>query len=195
MGNAKRRLWPAIVAAIMMTTAMQAAPAIAVDDTRYLSVTLRGRLTEPSTGGPMVGATVRFTSTDEKGGSAEALTNDKGEFVLEGLAYGDYVAEIETAEGERIWGINAFPVKDETVGTQGSPASRKRKSVDAFPVKEETVGVTLRISDRVVSSTTFENRPERFAAVVVRQEVDWNRFWREFAIFFGIATGVGVVAL
>jgi len=168
----KERIW--LIAVTVGLLALAAAPpglaAQGDDDTRYMSVTLRGRLTDPSNERPMVGAVIRFVSTEASGGTAEAVTNDMGEFELAGLAYTDYVVEIETAEGERIHGINSFPVG------------------------EGTTEITLKISDRIVSTTTLENRPERFVAMVNKQGSNWRRFWREFAIFFGIAAGLGFAA-
>ena len=78
----------------------------------------------------------------------------------------------ETEEGERIWGINSLPV-----------------------VPGEPVEIILKISDKVDSSTSVENQPERFAAVVEKRQVRWKRFWKEFAAFWGSAAAVGLLAL
>ncbi len=141
------------------------------EDTRYMTVTLRGKLNDPATSQPMEGALVRFTSTAESGGWVEARTDAKGEFVLEGLTFGDYAVEITTSTGEKIRGINSFPVG------------------------KDKIQVTLKITERVASTTTVQNEPVRFAAVVEVSRTDWKRFWREFGIFFGIAIGAGAAAL
>lgn len=152
-----------------------AAPLLAQDetpeDTRYMSVTVRGKLDDPATGRPMEGAVVRFTSTDESGSWVEARTDARGQFALEGLTFGTYAVEITTSAGEKIRGINSFPVG------------------------KDKIQVTLKITEKVASTTTVENEPVRFAAVVEVSQTDWKRFWREFGIFFGIAIGAGAVAL
>jgi carboxypeptidase family protein len=160
----------AILAASLLLALAGASVAAAAEDTRYRSVTLRGRLTEPATGEPMVGATIKFTPEESGGSTVQAVTDKQGNFVLQGLGYGSYSVEIDTADGEQIRGISSFPVK------------------------AGTVEVVLKLSDRIASSTKLENRPERFVAVVERKGVDWRRFWKQFAIFFGIAAGLGVAA-
>lgn len=163
----------AIVILGLLAPATAASIAIAADESRYVSVTIRGKLTDPENGQAMSGAAVRFVSTEDEGRKHLAITDKEGQFFVSGLTYGDYAVEIETATGERIHGINAFPV-----------------SADAL------IEVLLKISKRVRSTTSVENRPERFVAVVQAPErVNWRRFWKEFATFFGVAAGVGAGAL
>lgn len=160
----------AAVAACLVTVA-GLTPALGAEDTRYMSVTLRGRINDPSTGTAMAGAVVRVTATEESGNWVESTTNERGEFVLEGLAFGNYSVEITTAEGEKIRGINSFPVG------------------------KDKVRVTLVISEKGTSSMTLDNQPARLAAVVEDLSPDWKRFWKEFGIFFGVAIGAGAAAL
>ena len=138
-------------------------------DTRYKSVILRGTLSSPSLS--LAGARVRCVSLDEDGETVEGVVNENGEFVLDGLRFTNYVVEIVTADGERIQGVNWLPVT------------------------EDTLSVTLKVSDRIVSTTTLENQPTRFAAVVNVEPRKWRKFWMEFAIFFGAAAGLGLAAL
>lgn len=165
----------AALRALMIVTLLgaTAAPvrAAASDDTRFTTVTLRGRLTDPETGRPMVGAMVRFTSIEAGGQRAEGVTNAEGQFAVEGLPYSIYTMEIETAEGEFIYGINTLPV-----------------------TKDKPVEVVMKISDRVRSTTTLENKPARFFAAVQEEPSKWRRFWAEFGIFLGAAIGVGAAA-
>ena len=167
----KRNLnWTVLLIAGFVLAAV--VPALAAEeDTRYQTVTIRGKLTDPSADVPMAGATVRFTSTGEGGNWVEAVTNDKGEFVLEGLSFATYAVEITTREGESI------------------------KAINSVPISKDTVSVTLRLSERIASTTTLENDPARFAAAVEVKGVNWKRFWKQFAIFFGVAAGVGAAAL
>ena len=174
--DTKRRgiIRPAAAVILLLLAIAAAAPLPAQEetpeDTRYMTVTLRGKLNDPATGKPMEGAVVRFTSTDESGGWVEARTDAKGEFALEGLTFGNYAVEITTSDGEKIRGINSFPVG------------------------KDRIQVTLKVSERVASTTTVQNEPVRFAAVVEVSQTDWKRFWREFGIFFGIAIGAGAAA-
>lgn len=139
---------------------------------RYVTTSIRGKLSDPDTQKPMVGATVRFVSTEEAGSSAEAVTDEQGEFSVTGLGYSDYAVEIETAQGEHIKGINTLPL---------SP--------------DRPVEVVMKISDRVPSKTLLTNRPERFLVIVEKGSgVNWRRFWTGFAIFFGVAAPAGAAA-
>jgi len=151
---------------------LAAAAASAQEDLRYVTTTIRGQLTDPATGRPFSGATIRFEPLDPDSMPAEAVTNVRGEFAVTGLTFGQYAVKIETEDGERIWGINALPV------TQGEP-----------------VEIILKISNKVDSTTSVENQPERFAAVVEKRQVRWKRFWKEFAAFWGAAAVVGAAAL
>ena len=135
---------------------------LAADDTRYVTTNLRGKLSYPETGKPMVGAVLRFTPVD--GMPSEATTDANGEFLVTGLTYSVYAVEIETATGENIQGVNALE----------------------FP-EGETVTVTLKISDRIQSTTKLANEPDRFAAVVTKEKFKGKRFWTQFAAFFGVA--------
>lgn len=169
MGEMRRAMKALLIVALLVITAGQArAEDAAMDDSRYKSVTIRGRLTEPHTGEPMVGAMVRFVSTEEGGGSAEGKTNAKGEFIVENLGFTTYAVEIETASGEHIRGINELPIEE-------------GKSVE----------VIMKISDRVVSTTSLENEPGRFVALVRKEGVNWRRFWSELGIFLGGAVALG----
>jgi len=141
----------------------------AASDTRYKSIILRGTLSSP--GLSLAGARVRCLALDDEGETVEGVANQNGEFVLDGLRFTNYVVEIVTADGERIQGVNWLPVT------------------------EDTLSVTLKVSDRIVSTTTLENEPTRFAAIVNVEPRKWRKFWIEFAIFFGAAAGVGLAAL
>lgn len=139
---------------------------------RYMSTTIRGTLTDPRTDQPMSGATVRLISTGEEGYIREGSTDATGAFEITGLKFAEYVMEIETADGDRIQGINALPIEE------GKP-----------------VEIVLKISDRIASETALVNEPNYFAGVVRRERNAWKRFWREFAIFWGAAAGVGIGVL
>lgn len=165
-----RTLRIACLAAVVLGLAVAAAPA--QEDLRYVTTTIRGQLTDPATGRPLSSATLRFEPLDPDGVPAEAVTNLRGEFTVQGLTFGEYAIKIETEDGERIWGINTLPV------TPGEP-----------------VEVILKISNKIDSTTSVENQPDRFAAVVEKRQVRWKRFWREFAAFWGAAAAVGAAAL
>jgi len=159
--------WGTLLIAGLLVSAAQ--PLFAVDDSRYAQITIKGSLTDPETGKPMVGAVVRFVSTAEEGSKFVGISDQGGKFFMPGLTFGDYVVDITTADGEVIRGINTIPL-----------------SADA-PVE-----IVLKISKRVRSTTSVENRPERFVAVVQKgPEINWPRFWKEFAVFFGVAAGAG----
>jgi len=168
--NVSRGVRIACLTLVVLGLAVAAAPA--AEDLRYVTTTIRGQLTDPATGRPLSDAIIRFEPLDQDGRPAESTTNLRGEFTVEGLTFGQYAIKIETAEGERIWGINSLPV-----------------------VPGEPVEIILRISNKVDSTTSMENRPERFAAVVEKRQVRWKRFWREFAAFWGAAAAVGLAVL
>ena len=166
-----RSIWMAVVTLACVLPLTVPPCAAEADEGRYVSVTIRGRLTDPETESPMAGAVLRFISTAEDGRKVMGITDGEGRFEVMGLTYGSYVMEIETAEGEQIRGVNAVNVQD------------------------QPVEITLKISDRVKSSTSVDSRPDRFFVVVEKKGPKWNRFWREFAGFFGVAAGLGVAAL
>jgi hypothetical protein len=116
----------------------------------------------------MAGAVLRFTPIELGHPAAQATTDASGRFVVEGLGYARYAVEIETGEGETIRGVN---VLDLPTG--------------------EVVEVELKISDRLRTSTVLDNRPDRFAAVVMVERKPWKRFWTGFAIFWGVVLGSG----
>lgn len=155
-------------ACLLMTLA--ALPCLGQEDTRYQVVILHGKLTDPTSGLPMVGAVVRFVNSENSDQWVEAVTNETGEFVLEGLTFGKYTVEITTREGQSIRGVNHVPVG------------------------KDTVRIGFKISEKVDSTTTVENQPEQIVAAVSIREPDWRRFWKEFAIFFGAALGAGAAA-
>ena len=142
----------------------------AADESRYATITITGRLTDPETGKPMVGAVVQFVSTAEEGQKLAGSTDQQGNFTISGLTFGGYVVNITTADGEVIRGVNTVPV------SENGP-----------------VGILLKISKRARTTTSVENRPERFVAAITEEAppVNWKRFWREFAAFFGVAAGMG----
>jgi len=86
------------------------------------------------------------------------------------LGFGNYVVEIETAEGETIHGINALPIEE------GKP-----------------LVLDLKLSNRVRSSTSLENEPDRFMAVVAKDKKKKGKFWKQFGIFFGIAIVIALL--
>ncbi len=157
---------------LLASSPAAAAAAAASPDDRYITTTVRGALSDPATGKPMEGATVRFVSQAPEGGAFQARTGPDGKFTIEGMPFGDYAVEIETAAGERIYGVNVLPL-----------------------YKGRPVQIIMKISDRIRTSTVVESRPTRFVAGVTEQQKDWKKFWRELAIFLGISTGVGVAAL
>lgn len=140
----------------------------AAEKKSYVTTNIRGALTFPGSGEPMSGATIRFTPTDPDQSRATAVTDEQGRFVVQGLGFGTYAVEIETPEGETIRGINALPIEE-----------------------DRPVVLELKLSDRVRSSTSLENQPERFMAVVVKERTKTGRFWKQFAIFWGIAIATG----
>ena len=135
---------------------------------QYITTTIRGTLTDPAIGRPMVGALFRFTPTDPENTTVEAFTDAEGKFEAKGLGFGFYAIEIQTAAGEIIRGINHLPI------SPGKP-----------------IELELTLSDQVRSSTDLINKPERFAAVVVRVPGKWKRFWKQFGIFAGLAAASG----
>jgi hypothetical protein len=137
--------------------------AIAAEKKSYILTTIKGKLTYPGSGKPMSGAQIRFTPIDPDLPRASGVTQEDGSFVVEGLGYGDYVIEIETEDGETIHGINALPIEE------GKP-----------------VVLDLKLSDRVVSSTSLENEPDRFMAVVAKDKQKKGKFWKQFGIFVGL---------
>jgi len=157
-----------IVGVVVVGSALT--PAKAAEGKQYMTTTIRGRLTYPDSGQPMVGATLRFTPTDPSLPVVSALTDEEGAFAAEGLGFGIYAVELETETGEVIRGINAFSVQ------------------------EGKTEVVFKFSDRVRSSTRLENEPERFMAAVDVQPRKWKKFWKEFALFFGIAAASGAGA-
>ncbi len=96
-----------VVAAALVTVAGAAA-----DDSKYVSITMRGKLSDPETGQPMVGAVVRFTS-NESGEKLIGIADEEGKFWVPGLTFGSFNVEVDTAQGERIKGIEAFPLTNE----------------------------------------------------------------------------------
>lgn len=143
--------------------------ATAAERKSYMTTTIRGSLTYPGSGEPMSGATIRFTPTEPGRSRASATTDGQGDFVVSGLGFGTFAVEIETPEGETIRGINALPIEE-----------------------NRPVVLELKLSDRLRSSTSLENQPERFMAVVATEPTKTGRFWKQFAIFWGIAIASGV---
>jgi hypothetical protein len=172
MTSAKAHKGLRIACLAFLLLGLAATAVAAAEDLRYVTTTIRGQLTDPATGRPLSGATIRFEPLDPDSMPAEAITNIRGEFSVTGLTFGQYAVKIETEEGERIWGINALPV------TAGEP-----------------VEIILKISNKVDSTTSVENQPDRFAAVVEKRQVGWKRFWREFVAFWGAAAAVGAAVL
>jgi len=171
MTSRKRALWMGgWLAAVWF---LGGPPLHAADESRYATITITGRLTDPETGKPMVGAVVHFVSTAEEGQKFSGSTDQEGNFSISGLGFGDYAVDITTSEGEVIRGVNAVPV------TENAP-----------------VEILLKISKRVRTTTSVENRPERFVAAISQETppVNWKRFWKEFAAFFGLtaATAAGL---
>jgi len=144
--------------------------AVAAEKKNYIETKIHGKLLYPGSGEPMAGAMIRFTPVDPDLARASATTEDDGSFVVTGLGYGSYVVEIETAEGETIHGINALPIEE------GKP-----------------LVLDLKLSDRVRSSTNLENQPDRFAAMVAKDEKKTGKFWKQFGIFFGIAIVIALL--
>ena len=155
-------------ACLLMTLA--ALPCLGQEDTRYQVVILHGKLTDPTSELPLIGAVIRFVNAENSDQWVEAVTNEMGEFVLEGLTFGKYAVEITTKEGQSIRGINQVPVG------------------------KDTVRIGFKMSEKVDSTTTVENQPEQIVAAVSIREPDWRRFWKQFAIFFGVAVGTGLAA-
>lgn len=144
--------------------------AVAAAKKNYVETRIHGRLTYPGSGKPMAGALIRFTPVDPDLARASSITEDDGSFVVSGLGFGNYVVEIETAEGETIHGINALPIEE------GKP-----------------LVLDLKLSDRIVSSTNLENAPDRFMAVVAKDKKKKGKFWKQFGIFFGMAIVIALL--
>jgi hypothetical protein len=168
----RRTRWAAVLLGIVLVcSAAVAFAADPADDTRYLRTSLRGALTDPATKTPMAGATIRLVSQAPDGATYDATTGPNGEFAFEQLPYGDYAVEIETAQGEKIYGVNAFEIN------------------------KARIQVQMKVSERIDSSTAVANVPTRFVATVKKEPANWKRFWRELAIFLGVSAGLGAAAL
>jgi len=144
--------------------------AVAAAKKSYVQTNINGRLTHPKSGKPMAGAMIRFTPVDPELARASSVTEDDGSFVVSGLGFGNYVVEIETAEGEKIRGINALPIEE------GKP-----------------LVLDLKLSDRLRSSTSIENEPDRFMAVVAQEKKKTGKFWKQFGIFLGLAIVIALL--
>ena len=144
--------------------------AVAAAKKSYIQTKISGRLTYPGSGKPMAGAMIRFTPVDPDLARASSITEDDGSFVVTGLGFGNYVVEIETAEGETIHGLNALPIEE------GKP-----------------LVLDLKLSDRIVSSTNVENAPDRFMAVVAKDKKNKGKFWKQFGIFIGVAIVIALL--
>jgi len=144
------------------------APSASAVEKQYVTTTIRGTLANPSNSEPIVGARVSFTPTTPDLPRVEAVTDSRGQFVAEGLGFGMYAVVIQTVEGETIRGINQLPVR-----------------------YEEVAEVELTLSDRIRSSTSLHNQPERFLVVVDKEKRGMKRFWREFGIYLALAAGSG----
>ncbi len=146
-------------------------PSVFAQQKQYVTTTLRGRLTEAK-GKPVAGAILRFTPVDASQATVvDAMTDVAGAFEASGLVFTNYVIEIETASGETIKGLNELPLRE-----------------------DERLEVELTVSPRVVSSTNLENQPQRFVAVVDKKKGKWKRFWKQFAIYIGVAAAAGTAA-
>ena len=151
-----------VLAAAIAAGWLGALPARAAEeDNRYVSYTLRGRLFDPETNKPMGGATLRFVPVDEGGERLETQTSQEGNFVVKGMKPGRYSLEIETMEGEKIRGVSAINMN------------------------QDTNEVVLKISDRFTSETSVDLKPERVVAAVEKKSINWKRFWTELGIFVG----------
>ena len=167
-----RVAWGLLLLAAFPTGALPVRPVLAaVDDSQYVSNTIRGRLFDPDTGNPMAGATLRFVPIDEQGRRGEAVTGEDGSYKVEGLGFGKYVLEIETADGEIIRGVNPFEME-----------------------KDKKYEVALKVSKGYRAETSVELERQRFVVAVTEKPFNWKRFWIEFGIFFGAAAAVGGAA-
>jgi len=160
----------ALCLCIFLVGAVILPDAVAAAKKNYIETKIHGKLLYPGSGKPMAGAMIRFTPTDPDLARASTITEEDGSFVVSGLGFGNYIVEIETAEGETIHGINALPVEE------GKP-----------------LVLDLKLSDRVRSSTNLENQPDRFAAMVAKEEKKTGKFWKQFGIFFGIAIVIALL--
>jgi hypothetical protein len=165
--NKAKLLWRVGLGLLLLMLPLGAA--LGQTEKRYVTTTIRGVLANPKSGEPMTGAVVRFTPTMPGEPEVEAVTAANGQFVAEGLGYGTYVVVIRTAEGETIRGINELPI---TAG--------------------ELIEVEFTLSDRVRSSTSLFNQPERFLAVVDKEKHSMKRFWKQFGAFFALVIGSGI---
>ena len=159
---------PVVMLGLLILGAL-ALPAFAAEEKQYAFTTIRGKLSHPKTGDPMVSALLRFTPMDPDAPPVEAQTDQNGEFEARALGFGVYALEIETSDGETIRGVSALPLNE------GQP-----------------VEVLLELSDKVRSSTSIENQPDRFAAIVAREKKNWARLWKQLGIFLGLAIASAV---
>ena len=173
--NARRWLAAGMVLAPALLCVSDLRPgAEAAEDCRYIEVTISGRLIDPETEQPMQDAVVWFTPFEGEGPKRRAQTNAEGRFRVTGLDCSTYLIGIETAEGEIIRGINNFEV------------SR---------LKDEAIEMRFVISDRYEGATSVGIQQERWVGFQEVEKPNWKRFWKQFAIFFGVAVAAGAAAL
>lgn len=163
-----RSRWIAGVGLGILLMALAAAPGAIAAEKQYVTTTIRGTLANPASGEPIFGARVRFTPTTPDLPTVEAVTDAGGQFVAEGLGFGMYAVVIQTAEGETIRGVNQLPIRS-----------------------DEVVEVEFRLSDRIRSSTSLFNEPQRFLVVVDKEKRGMKRFWRQFGVFLALVVASG----
>jgi hypothetical protein len=144
------------------------------EECRYIEVTINGRLVDPETEQPMVDAIVWFTPFDVEGPKRRSQTDAEGRFRVGGLSCAKYLITIETAGGETIRGVNNFELTGD---------------------RQQTMEMRFAISDRYQSDDSVNVQPERWAVVQSVDKPKWKRFWKQFAIFFGVAVAAGAAAL
>lgn len=146
----------AIGSMLLSASAWAAAPK------QYAYLLVQGTITDPSTGKPLPGATVKL---DSSSGSFEDVTDEKGVFVFEKLPLGSFDMSVTRSDGEVVRWMEPI---DRDV------ASLKRFRIGFGQGEEQRIS---RIEASENGATIVADAPP----------VRWRRFWRQFGIFIGCA--------
>jgi hypothetical protein len=130
----------------------------------YAYVFIQGRIADAQERRALGGATVRLTADT---GVFEAVTDQKGVFVFEKLPVATFGLEIVTEDGKLVsWFQDTKSSDPERPRVKLKFGSKRGKS---------TVSVVAKPAE------------ERVEVVVKSPPVRWGKFWKEFAIFAGVA--------